>query len=82
MASDGSYISWREHLIDAEATAGVELRGSDGLVMADLNLDGHLEVVTANKGAQNPTLQMGEKPISWFSVEGHPLLSASWIESE
>ncbi len=196
VASDGRYISWREHLIDDEATAGVELRGSDGLVMADLNLDGHLdiisvhesdteydgeadgliriafgsddpdrwvsvtvaegseagaaedvavgdmngggypdivaacelahliylqnpgasaatetwerlipdvasgrgsfirvfladltedgrlEVVTANKGAQGPTLEMQAKAISWFSIAGSPLTSASWTEHE
>ena len=35
MTAEGAYISWREHLIDHEAAAGVELRGSDGLSMAD-----------------------------------------------
>lgn len=195
-APSGDYISWREHLIDDETTAGPELRGGDGLVMADFNRDGHLdivsvhesdteydgrpdgliriafgtgdpdrwssvtlgsgsevgapedvavgdlngdgyldivaacelahliyfenpgkdaatqtwarhipkvasnrgsfirvyitdltgdgrvEVVTANKGAQNPTLEMGPKAISWFSIEGSPLVSASWVEHE
>ena len=195
-ASDGRYISWREHMIDDETTGGVELRGSDGLVIADLNLDGYLdivsvhesdteydgvadgliriafgsddpdrwvsvtvaegpeagapedvavgdmsgdgypdivaaselahliylqnpganaetetwerlipgvasdrgsfirvfltdligdgrlEVVTANKGAQNPNLEMDAKAISWFSIEGSPLTSSSWKEHE
>ena len=196
ITGDGAYISWREHLIDHEAAAGVELRGSDGLSMADLNMDGYLdvvsvhesdteydgeadgiirisfgsddpavwtsitlaqgpeagapedvaigdmngdgfpdvvaacelshliyfenpgagavterwerlipevtrnrgsfirvfladltqdgklEVITPNKGAQNPTREDPPRPISWFSIEGDPLDSDSWVEHE
>ena len=39
-AVDGSYISWRKHIIDSAEIAGFELTGSDDLLMADIDRDG------------------------------------------
>ena len=48
-SSDGAYISWREHIIDDEAVSGIALRGSDGLVLADVDDDGHLDIVSVHE---------------------------------
>jgi hypothetical protein len=49
-ASDGLYISWKEHLIDGPEISGVPLSGSDGLIMGDLDLDGHPDIVSVHEG--------------------------------
>src|SRR5688572_23239042 len=45
----GEFISWREHTIDDESTGGKELQGSDGLVLADFDKDGHIDVVSVHE---------------------------------
>ena len=48
-ASDGKFISWREHIIDDFAISGVAITGGDGLLMADLDLDGHDDIVSVHE---------------------------------
>jgi hypothetical protein len=49
LAADGRYISWREHRIDDELLTSVPLRGSDGLVMADLDRDGYQDIISVHE---------------------------------
>lgn len=48
-AADGSYISWREHIIDDPEIAGFALSGSDGLVMGDIDRDGFEDIVSVHE---------------------------------
>ena len=48
-ATNGQYISWREHIIDEAASAGFKLSGSDGLVMADIDNDGYEDIVSVHE---------------------------------
>ena len=45
----GQYISWREHLVDDQGIGGVELRGADGLELADLDRDGFIDIVSVHE---------------------------------
>jgi hypothetical protein len=58
-------------------------RGSNiRVALGDLDGDGTLEVVTPNKGEQNPPLDTAERhPISWFEPGRHPL-RGDWVEHE
>ena len=49
-ASDGHYISWKEHLIDGPEISKVPLSGSDGLIMGDLDQDGYPDIVSVHEG--------------------------------
>lgn len=51
--------------------------------MADMDQDGHLDVLAANKGASDiidPSLASAARPTSLFRIEGDPLVQSSWHE--
>ena len=57
---DGRYISWIEHIIDAEDVNGGEpIRGGDGLAMGDLDRDGHVDIVSAQEDSNQIRIAFG-----------------------
>ncbi len=69
-SADGRFISWREHRIDdEELSGGVRLRGADGLKMADIDGDGHLDIVSVHEDSDHVRLHFGSgDPSRWTSV--------------
>ncbi len=68
-APDGSYISWREHLIDDEQISGIPLRGADGLKLADFDKDGHVDIVSVHEDSHHIRLAFGSgDPDRWELV--------------
>ena len=68
--ADGSYISWNEHLIDDEnLSGGVPLRGADGCAVADLDADGHLDIVSVHEDSDHIRIAFGSPdPDAWALV--------------
>jgi FG-GAP-like repeat len=68
---------WRRLIPSVARDRGSFIR----VFLADLNGDGRLEVVSANKGAQDPTRARQEpKEISFFEITGDPLDDSAWKE--
>ncbi len=67
---DGRYISWKEHAIDAQGeSGGVRLRGAQSLQVADLDRDGHLDIVSAYRESSHIRIAFGsEDPDEWFRL--------------
>ena len=67
---DGHFISWREHLIDAEdMNGGVAIRGGDGLAMADLDRDGKADIVSVHEDSGHVRIAFaGTGPQDWHLV--------------
>ena len=45
----GTYISWKEHIIDDTKISGIDISGSDGLQMADLDKDGFEDIISVHE---------------------------------
>ncbi|MBN7797812.1 FG-GAP repeat domain-containing protein [Parahaliea mediterranea] len=62
-------IGWREHWIDDQASSGIALRGGDGLVMADLDGDGHPDIVSVHEDSHHVRIAFGgASPDLWRSI--------------
>ena len=67
---DGQYISWKEQAIDDEELGGgIRLRGADGLQMADLDKDGHIDIISVHEDSNHVRVAFGfEDPDEWFRL--------------
>lgn len=79
-APDGRYISWKEHLIDSEdVNGGVPVRGGDGIVLVDLDRDGHIDIVTVQEDSNHLRVAYGSSdPDRWVlrTIAEGPIVAA------
>jgi FG-GAP-like repeat len=70
VARDGQYISWSEHLIDDEQiNGGIPIRGGDGLVMGDIDMDGTMDIASVHEDSHHLRIAFGTPdPNQWELV--------------